>query len=353
MKFSFERGRVSGLLAVFPSKEQLFVDDMRRFGFPEARSMKLKEVMGYDRHRVVDEEVCSSDLVLCGVRYLFERGYLRPEEIQALIVVTQTPDYLMPPTSFIVHGELGLSEDVYCLDITQGCAGYIVGLIQALLLAQGGTNKKIVLVNVDVISRKVSPEDRNSYPLIGDAATITVIETGEQGPISAIAKFDGRRRAALTIPAGGMRIPSSPETSLMRDEGDGNKRSLDHLRMDGTAVFNFVQRDVPPLIEETLLHAGTKKENVHRFLFHQPNKFMLSKLAERLGIGDARVPMDLVSTHGNSSGATIPAVMATQVAPDLLSSLHTYCLAGFGVGLTWAAMVIPLGELDFCESIDV
>src|SRR6202167_2764831 len=149
---------------------------MKNFNFPEARSLKLKEVMGYDKRRLVEPGVCVSDLAVFGMQHLFDSGLLKRDEIDALFLVTQTPDHFMPPTSNIIQGRLGLKQDAYCLDISQGCAGFVIGLIQAFLLLEQEDVSKVVLINADVLSRKTSPKDRNIYPLVGDAAAITIIE---------------------------------------------------------------------------------------------------------------------------------------------------------------------------------
>src|SRR3954452_4660781 len=104
MNFTFRRKRIAGSLIVVPANEISFVEEMKNFNFPEARSLKLKEVMGYDKRRMVQPGVCVSDLVIFGLQRLFDRGLLKREEIDALILVTQTPDHFMPPTSNIVQG---------------------------------------------------------------------------------------------------------------------------------------------------------------------------------------------------------------------------------------------------------
>ena len=172
MNFTFRRKRMTGILVVMPAREQSFLEEMRNFNFPEERSLKLKEVMGYDKHRIVEPDVCASDLAVFGLEHLFKHGLLHRDEIDALILITQSPDYFMPPTSNVIQGRLGLKHDMLCMDISQGCAGFIIGLIQAFLLLEQESVKKVVLINADVLSRKTSPKDRNSYPLIGDAASI-------------------------------------------------------------------------------------------------------------------------------------------------------------------------------------
>jgi len=352
MRLSFFDKKIIGVQLVLPSHEQSFLEDMKNFDSPESRSIKLMKVMGYDRHRLVEPGVCSSDLAIRGFQHLFESKNLDRHSIDALIVVTQTPDYLMPPTSSVIQGILDLKEDMLCLDINQGCAGFVIGLIQAFSLLDQESINRVALVNVDVISRKVNLRDRNSYPLIGDAASITIIDSGGAQDIWANIKMDGKRRDALMIPAGGMRLPSTPETAITTDAGDNNFRSNDNLRMDGTAVFNFVQTEVPPLISDLMDFSNKSDEDISAYAFHQPNKFMLEKLADRLGVHRNKMPMDVVERFGNNSGVTIPTVLATNLRENLLSGNALYCLAGFGVGLTWASMIMPIGPLEFCEQID-
>jgi 3-oxoacyl-[acyl-carrier-protein] synthase-3 len=353
MRLSYSGKAVTGLLTVTPANERKFVDEMANFNFSPARSLKLKEIMGYDRHRIVMGPVCSSDLAVAGIEHLLTEGKIRREDIGALIVVTQSPDYLMPGTSKVVHGRLGLHQDVFCLDINQGCAGFIIGLMQGFMLLDQPAIRKVVLVNVDVLSRKVSPRDRNSYPLIGDAASITILERrADASTIEASLKMDGTRREALMIPAGGMRRPSDASTSEMVEDAEGNFRALDNLKMDGAAVFNFVMTEVPELIADLLSQTGTAIGDVDAFLCHQPNRFMLQKLADKLGVPHAKMPSNIVETFGNSSGVTIPLATAFNLRDRLLKETMRVCFAGFGVGLTWGAMLVNLGPLEFCDMID-
>ena len=353
MNFTFHRKRVSGLLAIVPAHERSFLEEMKNFNFPESRSLKLKEVMGYDKHCIVEDGVCVSDLVVFGFEYLFKNSLLQRNEIDALILVTQSPDYFMPPTSNVVQSRLGLKQDLFCLDINQGCAGFIIGLIQAFLLLEQESVNKVAVVNADVLSRKTSSKDRNSYPLVGDAASITMVERDTvDSIIHANLKMDGSRSEVLMIPAGGFRVPSTAETAVLEDVGDNNLRAKDHLRMDGSAVFNFVQVDVPPLIENLLAQAGVSMNAVDYFLFHQPNRFMLQKLADKMKVPYAKMPMNVVERFGNSSGVTIPIAIAFNLADPLKHGSYQTCLAGYGVGLTWSSMLMRLGELSFCEIIN-
>ena len=353
MNFVFHRKRISGILTVVPANERSFVEEMKNFNFPEARSLKLKEVMGYDKRRLVQPDVCVSDLAVAGLGHLFNQGRLNREDIDALLLVTQSPDHFIPPTSNIIQGRLGLKTDMLCLDINQACAGFVVGLIEGFSLLEQESVRKVVLINGDVLSRKTSPKDRNIYPLMGDAVSITILERATADSIvHASLKMDGAQHQALIIPAGGFRLPSSPETAVLEDVGDNNLRAKDHLRMDGSAIFNFVQVEVPPLIESLLATAGTSKEAVDYFLCHQPNRFMLEKLADKMKIPYAKMPSNVVEHFGNGGGATLPLAITYNLSDRLKTGSCQVCLAGFGGGLVWSAMLMRLGELSFCEMIE-
>ena len=146
-------------------------------------------------------------------------------------------------------------------------------------------------------------------------------------------------------------MPSTQETAILRDmDGDGNLRALDNLTMNGADVFSFVQAEVPPLIDEVLDFAGYSKEDMDWYLFHQPNKFMLRKLAEKLGVPYEKMPMNTVEEFGNSSGACIPINITYNLADAMRTRKSRCCVSAFGAGLTWGAMVMELGEMDFCEA---
>ncbi len=176
MDFSFKNKRISGILTILPKKAVKFEDEMANYSFSPAKCMKLKLAMGYNEHRIAEPGQCSSDFCKFGLQYLFDNGMLKKEEIDALLFVSQSADYYMPPTSNLIHGHFGLKQDCLCMDINQGCAGFELGLIQAFLLLEQPAVKKVVLMNADVLSPKVSDQDRNSKPLIGDAAAITIVE---------------------------------------------------------------------------------------------------------------------------------------------------------------------------------
>ena len=353
MDFVFKHKRISGILTVLPQKAVKFEEEMANYNFSPAKSMKLKIAMGYNEHRIAAPGQTSSDFCEYGLKHLVGNGLLNPEEVDALLFVSQSPDYFMPPTSNILQGKLGMRQDCLCMDINQGCAGFELGLIQACMLLDQPAIKKVVLLNADVLSPKVSPRDRNSKPLIGDAAAITVIEEcEEENPIYANIKMDGTGALVLNIPAGGFRMPSSPETAVMEEDAAGNFRSKDNLVMQGDEVFNFVQREVPPMIEHLMEEAQISKDDVDYYMFHQPNKFMLHKLADKLEIPYEKVPANIVENFGNASGVTVPTNISYNLGDQIVNGSKKVCMAGFGVGLTWSSIYMELGNLKFNQIID-
>jgi 3-oxoacyl-[acyl-carrier-protein] synthase-3 len=348
LKFTFRNKRIGGILTVLPQREVTFEEEMDNYNFPPAKSLKLKMAMGYNKHRIVDKNTNISDLCVFGINFLFDKNLLKKDDISALILVTQSPEHFMPPTSNIIHGQLGLDTNVLCMDINQGCAGFIVGLIQSYMLLEQQNIKKVVLMNADVLSHKVSKHDRNSYPLIGDAACLTVVERSEEpATIHAVINMDGKGAYILQIPAGGFKLPCTAETAEMKEDSNGNFRSLENLVMEGDKVFNFVQTEVPPMIQELLSMSGKTADDMDYYLFHQPNKFMLNKLADKIGVPREKMPANIVENFGNASGASIPTNISFNLGDNALTNTYQVCLSGFGVGLTWAAIEQKLGKLLF------
>ena len=290
-----------------------------------------------------------SDLAVLGIEKLFADGLLKKEDIGAMILVTQSPDYFLPPTSNVIQGRLNLSRDVYCLDINNGCAGYIVGLIQAFQLLnsmeEGG---KLLLITGEVARRKkynkedVSNANRDAL-LWGDAVAISVVENDfgvDCEPIIAEVEMDGTRWDSIV----------SPKKSFKKFDLSQDYMSTTEFKssMNGGEVFRFTQVDVPPAIERLIKDAGKTKDEIDWFLFHQPNKYLVETVADLMDIPLAKTPSNVVSNFGNAASATIPTNICLNLTPDILHKSFSVCMSGFGTGLTVGAMTMKLGPLNFC-----
>ena len=353
MDFNFSNASVSGMLAVLPPLEVKFDDEIANYSFSERQSLKLKKVMGYNKRRLAPPEMCASDLCLYGLNYLFEQHKLKSEEIDALLFVSQSPDYILPPTSCVLHGKLGLSAETYVQDINQGCAGFVIGLINAFMLLQQEHINTVVLCNADTLSHRTSPFDRNSYPIVGDGAAVCVVKKHQGAKAVCRVNFNGAEARDIIINAGGFRCPYTDESMRLEQDDAGNKRSKAQLCMQGDRVFNFVVNDVAAQIKSFIADQQLKIDDIDCFLTHQPNKFILQKLALELGIDESKLPHNIVEHFGNSSGPTIPLTACFNLADRLMSTKLKVCLSGFGVGLTCATMLTDLGNLEFCEILDL
>ncbi len=354
MMMRFQGKKISAILGILPENIGYFDDEVENYTFPVKQTMRLKKVMGYDKHRLSKETSTVSDFAVLGLKHMLCKNWITEEEIGAIIVVTLCPDYFVPHISNIVQAKCNLPKEVVCMDIAQGCCGYIVGLMEAFFFLEHMENgKKVILINGDVLMHRISKHDRNEYPVMGDASAISIIENSLLNePIYLDLNMDGSKGDVLKMPAGGFRMPSSPQTAEMKQDKDGNIRALDHMYMDGGQVFNFVMREVPPMVERLYRESGCSVDETDYFLFHQPNKFILEKLAAEMKIPRDKMPMDLVENYGNPSGASIPLVAALDLREELLQNSYKCCLSGFGSGLAYGAVLMNLGNLDNCEIVE-
>ena len=354
MDFVFSNARISAIQVALPAQERCFDEEFPNYKLTEDKARRFKKMMGVDRHRIAPPGVTSGDLCQAALTRLLDQGTLRKEDIGALVFVSQTPDHFLPPTSNVIQGKLGLGRDVVCLDLNQGCAGFLMGLMQAFMLLNLPGMGKVVVLCGDTASRQVSPFNRVSWPLLGDAGSATVVERSPgAGPIHMNLQMDGARHGALMVPAGAYRQPSSAETLREVEVEEGVVRSLEHVHMDGAAVFAFTMEDVPPLIEGILALSGDDRESIDQFLFHQPNQFMLQQMGDKMRLPRTKLPSNIVGLYGNCSSVSLPLNIAHNCGAALLGGPMRVCLSGFGVGLTWSAMVLTLGPLDACGILDV
>ncbi|WP_298995849.1 3-oxoacyl-[acyl-carrier-protein] synthase III C-terminal domain-containing protein [uncultured Desulfovibrio sp.] len=353
MKASVCGVKIRGICATVPQQVFRFEDELKLFPFPEKTSRRLGRVMGFNEHRIADANTTPCDLASYSMNYLFHHGLLDREKLQAVIVVAQMADHPVPGNSKVIHGQLGLPKNVFCTDIYENCIGFISGLYTACSYVAAGIDE-VVLINTDCGACRANKLDRNTYPLCGDAAAVTVVCRSDdpEDKIHFLFNNDGSRREALLVPAGGCRMPYSEETGRVFQDDMGNYRSMNDMHMDGTAVFQFVMESVPPLIEEVCNFAKVDKYDIRYHLTHQPNRFMLQKLADLMEVPQEILFNNVVEYFGNSSSVTIPVNITFNLGERMLHERPLVCCSAFGAGLSLAAAICRLGEMDFCELIE-
>ena len=352
MKHVFRNKRISAIVCVLPDKVVRYEDELEDYSFPVRQSQMLGKMMDYNTRRQCEPTDSVSEYAIQGIQRLLDKGVLRAEEIDAIVVASSSQDYIMPSVGYLLQGHFNLREDVYCCDIVQQCGGYQFGLMQSFMLMDTFGFKKVLLVTGEMTSKKVGQHDRNARPIIGDAVSISVIEPAENGAIYADYRNYGQMAEAIIIPAGGLKQPSTPETAIETKDEQGNYRALDHFYMDGEGVFNFVMTKVPPMITNLLSESGDTIESIDYYMFHQPNKYMVDRLADELDIPSDKCFGNIVGIYGNASTATIPLNICHNIAEQAKARELRLCLSGFGGGLTCNAIIFTNPQIDYVEIIN-
>lgn len=342
--------RIAGIASAAPRERRTAESMAESFGLEQAR--KISQNLGVQTRRVVPESVCTSDLCLAAATRLMQELDWAPDQIAGLIFVTQTPDYLLPATSHVLHHRLGLPSSCYALDINLGCSGYVYGLFVAASLMRIVKGRVLLLVG-DTISRITSPQDQSVALLFGDAGTATALEPdADAPPMFFELGADGAGFNDLIVRAGGLRSPCTPESAVRTLREGQNIRSDQDLFMNGPEIFTFTLQRVPPLIKAVLNAAGSRIDQIDGIFFHQANRFMLEHLAKRMKLPADKFVIAL-GDYGNTSSASIPlAITTTEFRARIAESSLRLLLAGFGVGFSWAAVVLTCGPAVCPELVE-
>lgn len=305
---------------------------------------------GIAKHRNSPDEICASDLCVIAAEELLGSLGWEKETVDALVFVSQTPDYYnVPATSTVIQDRLGLSNKCYTLDIALGCSGWVYGMSVLSSLVQSGSIKRALLCAGDTPTKFCAPTDKSTFPLFGDAGTVSALEYDESADPMQFAMFtDGSGYKAININDGGYRNPINASSFELKEHGEGKVRNGLNLEMDGESVFVFGISKVPKAIKSLCEQYGIDMNEIDQFTFHQANLFMNEKIRSKLKIEPEKVPYSM-QEYGNTSCASIPLTMVTRTAETLQAKKVNHIACGFGVGLSWGAVhfitshvVIPL-----------
>lgn len=335
--------RIAGLVSCLPREQVDNTGFAERFG--QAAVDEVVKMIGVQSRRRIAPGATTRDLCrAAGARLLEGLGWT-PDSVDAVIFVSQTPDYRLPATACALQADLGLPPGCIAFDVNLGCSGYPYGLWLAQGMVAGGAARRVLLAVGDTVSRIVDPQDRATAMLFGDAGTVTAIEADPEAEAYFILGSDGRGAANLVVPQGGFREHVAGADPRL----DG--RDPASLYMDGGEIFNFTLRSVPPLVTRTFEHAGVGADGHDAFLFHQANLFMLKHLARKAKLAPEKTPFN-IDRYGNTSSASIPLLMTTDFAEALRAGRRRLAMFGFGVGYSWASASLDVGPLQICETIE-
>ena len=334
--------KIAGLSACVPShvtdnmKEgsQLFGDDIEA----------VVKTTGVEKRRTCPEgQITSLDLCIRSAEKLRETDHFDFCEIGGVVCVTQTPDLILPNNSTYAQELLGLPQSAAAFDINLACSGYLYGLWVAGM-ASLSLNKSILLLDGDTHSHFVSTKDRSTAILFGDAGSATIIEpTKEETEWAFSFITDGSKRDALIIPEGGFRNRINESSSLYKEYPDGGVRRGIDMKMDGMGVFNFVVRNVPKSLEYLIDQTQSSIDDFDILALHQANLFMVRQVAKKIKFPLDKVPISL-QKFGNSSSATIPVTLASELEERVNKEKLRILASGFGAGLSVASASFELGQ---------
>lgn len=293
--------------------------------------------VGVSKRHIAGDDTTAGDMAVEAANRLFETSGIKREEIDFVIMATQSPDHFLPPTACIIQDKLHIPVTAGAFDFDLGCSGYVYGLAIAGSFVDSGLAKNVLLLTGDTITRFIHPEDNNRV-LFGEAASATVVSTNGFARIGKFEKgSDGSGADFLIVKNGAARHLAHTGNETTDDEG--NTRRDDYFYMDGSSVFNFTIDRVPSLINNTLIQNELSLDEVDYVVLHQANKFMLNTIRKVCHIPKDKFYINLKNT-GNTTSTTIPLALEDCLEQTMFKKGDKVLVAGFGVGLSWAGTVL-------------
>ena len=286
---------------------------------------------GIARRHVAAEGEVTSDLAAKAAERALEAAGRTPQEIDAVLVATTTPDYTFPATACVVQDRLGVPAGAMAFDLQAVCSGFIYGLSVADSLIRAGQVERVLLIGAETLTRLLDWSDRTTCVLFGDGAGAVVLEAAEgtgtvadRGVLHTVARADGRYRALLYTDGG----PSSTGT-------------VGRLRMEGREVFRHAVNRIAEAMREVMEEAGVAAGDIDLFVPHQANVRILEATAKKLGIPREKV-MLTIGEQGNTSAASIPLALDAAVRQGRAKPGDLLLLEAMGGGFTWGASLVRL-----------
>lgn len=340
--------RICGLGACVPATNEN-ISEVYKWG----DSSTFIETTGIKKRRKSNPDITSSDLCFYAAEKLIEDLGWDKSEIEALIFVSQTPDYPLPATSCILQDRLDLAKECYTLDISLGCSGWVYALSVITSLMQSGFIKKGLLLAGDTVTKMCSSEDKSTCPLFGDAGTATALEykVNTEG-FNFSFNADGKGFETIIVKDGGFRNPTTTESFIEKDAGEDIKRSDNQLVLDGMDVFSFGISKAPKSVKGLCSYFDITLENVDLVTFHQANMMMNEMIRKKLKLEAAKVPYSM-DEFGNTSCASIPLTLVVREASKLRNEKLSHIACGFGVGLSWGSVWFETDKIVVPNLIEI
>ena len=292
----------------------------------------ITERTGIRERHIVDKGIGTSTLAVEAAKVCLAKRGIDASELEVIIVATVTPDMAFPATACLVQNKLG-APHAWGFDLSAACSGFPYALQVGAKLVESGAHKKVLVIGADVMSSIIDYTDRSTCIIFGDGAGAVLLEPCEEGEIGLIDYFheiDGSGAPALNMPAGGSILPPSHATVDAKQH---------FVHQDGQTVYKFAVRKMSEVAETVLTRNGITGSDLGCFIPHQANKRIILSTAERLGLPEENVIIN-IDRYGNTTAGTIPLAMNTALEEHRLKKGDLVLLASVGAGFTVAATLL-------------
>lgn len=331
--------RITHISSYLPPIKVLSTDYIPKFG--ERKVKDLISGSGVESHFEAPEGMTSVDMCCSAAQHMFNECNIDVDAIDGLIFVTNSPDYIMPSSAYVLQSKLGISKDAFCVQTANGCPGFIYGVAEASSLISSQCCKRILLLCGETNSRFFNEE--NYLKLVfGDAAAAILIEEGDSEICFGI-HADGSHYQDVMIEAGGFRYPKNEETKNKYLDDDGNYVTKEDMIENGMSFMQLNILNMPKCFREVLSLQGWNKDELDFIAMQQVNKFMLEIIRKKYGVEEEKCPSN-IKECGNVGPASIP-LLISQTYGTLQGNTYNKCVcASMGVGVGWGAITCDLSK---------
>lgn len=344
--FKFNNVRIVGFAAGVPKHVESAISTTDKYD-----TQAYVETTGVIERRYSNDYTTSDYCQAAAERLMHDLGW-DAKEVDALVFVSQSPDYILPATSCVLHGKMGMRKDCFTLDISLGCSGWVYGLNTLMALMETGSIKRALLMVGDAreLVAPITPPDQ----LFGQAGTVTALEydIDNTHPVMFDCGSDGTGYDVIIKPCGGSRIQMTPKDFETYQAEDGRMMHNFMTHMKGMDVFAFGITVAPKSIKKLAKEYGFDYLEADYFIFHQANMKMNKTIEKKLKLPEEKVPYSMPH-FGNTSSASIPLTIVTQLRDKIADKPTKFICCGFGVGLSWSTVAFQTDNPVVSELVEL
>lgn len=330
------------MVSVVPKEKVGFEDIAWRFG--EENAKKIVQTIGV-KERHLSKNRSTLELAYETGKYALEKAGCQSADIDGILMVTQTPEYRIPPTACMLQEKLGLPDTCFAIDIELGCSGFPYGYLVAVSLLKSKFLSRILLICGDVTSMNAAPEDQSTYPLFADGFGAVILEEDYKESDALLGHSfgtDGSGWKNLVIHTG---LSHHKTKESFYESGDNLKfpqvKYPDYVYMDGGQIFTFCLKRVPEMLNKALDAANLRLSDIDAFCFHQANEFLIRHLGKKIGIPEEKIPI-CIDRYGNTSSSSVILAACDAYGGCSELSKRKVAFVAFGVGYSWATVILEI-----------